>query len=157
MDIRETIINIRAANDLSQQAFAERIDVSRTTVTRWEAGKSIPSSAQIMKICREFDLDPNELFGMPAGNRDEPAPAHTRSKKNIATYVLFGILIFVAAVGLAVTVYYAIKDASYDSSTTVWIMTIPQNTPMIVLSLFLTVFIGLLVILLIQIVRSNRK
>ena len=60
--IREKLIKIRSDSGLSQQDFAEKLNISRQTVTRWESGKSTPSSAQILNICREFGLDANELL-----------------------------------------------------------------------------------------------
>ena len=74
----------------------------------------------------------------------------------IALLVVIGVLILAAIVGLIVTVVYAIKDSMYDASATVWIITIPQNTPMLVLSAFLAVFIALLVLLFIYLLRGKR-
>lgn len=158
MDIRTAIIKIRNDNDLSQQSFADMLDVSRTTVARWESGKSIPSSAQIMKICRVFNLDSNELFGVSSAANSEEKPKKERTLNKFALiYILFGVLIFVAVIGVAITVYYAVKDAVYDTVATVWTMTIPKNTPLIVLAFLLLIFIALLVILLTLILRGKRK
>ena len=151
MTIRETIIKIRAENNLSQQEFAEKIAVSRTTLARWETGKSTPSLIQIKKICSTFSLDANTFlspehlsFTAEKKIENEVPIKNNPNSKTVKKAALVSLAI-IAFVGLIVTIIYAIKDAMYDSSVTVWIMSIPQNTPMLVLSLFLIVFIGLLI------------
>ena len=62
MTIREKLIKIRSDSGLSQQEFADKLNVARQTVTRWEAGRSTPSSAQILNICNVFGLDANEFL-----------------------------------------------------------------------------------------------
>jgi hypothetical protein len=48
MEISKIIRHIRTSADLSQEAFADKIGVTRLTVTRWESGTSIPNKiAQI--------------------------------------------------------------------------------------------------------------
>lgn len=154
MTIRDKLIKIRSDSGLSQQDFAEKLNISRQTVTRWEAGKSVPSSAQILNICREFGLDANELLS------DDPAATRKPDKKfNVKSIPLIAIgVIFAAALaGLIITVVYCIKDAAYDTTATVWIISVPQNTPMIVLCIFLAVFIILLAALFIYLLRREKK
>lgn len=82
--IREKLIKIRSDSGLSQQDFAEKLNISRQTVTRWESGKSTPSSAQILNICREFGLDANELLsGEHAAVKTAPTQKETYNRKNI--------------------------------------------------------------------------
>ena len=57
---------------------------------------------------------------------------------------LLSILLAAALGGLIATIAYAVKDAQYDTSSTVWIVSIPQNTPMIVLCVFLGLFMLLI-------------
>lgn len=56
MTTGEEIKHIRQAGMLSQEAFAKALDVSFTTVNRWESGKSKPSYKavkQISEFCQE--------------------------------------------------------------------------------------------------------
>lgn len=175
MDFRERIIRCRDEKGLSQQELADLLQVTRQTVSRWESGKSRPQPGQAAHIfellqIREEDVEAEEAFGAADGERsaeirrarnEEPVRSaglgYIRSKKvRIALLVVIGVLILAAIVGLIVTVVYAIKDSMYDASATVWIITIPQNTPMLVLSAFLAVFIALLVLLFIYLLRGKR-
>ena len=60
--ISSKIKNIRTLNKLSQEEFAEKLEVSRQTVYYWEAGKAVPDYNKIVILCKEFDMSPNEFF-----------------------------------------------------------------------------------------------
>ena len=150
MTIREKLIKIRSDSGLSQQEFADKLNIARQTVTRWEAGKSVPSSAQLLNICREFGIDANELIS------DGKKPAK-KIDKRLPAMIAVAVLIAAALAGLVVTIIYCVKDAAYDTSVTVWIVTVPQNTPMVVLSVFLGVFIILLAALFVYLWRREKK
>ena len=55
------------------------------------------------------------------------------------------------------TIVYAVKDSRYDAGATVWIITLPQNTPMIVLCVFLSILIALIAALFIYLIVKGRK
>lgn len=50
------IRKLRKTLDLTQQDFADRLNIKRNTVATYEAGKSNPSDAAINLICREFNV-----------------------------------------------------------------------------------------------------
>lgn len=152
MELREKLIRLRDSSGLSQQEFAEKLNVSRQTVARWEAGKSVPSSAQIVNVCKVFALDANEFLETPKKEH----PEKTKLDKKTVAIIVVCALILLALVGLIVTIVYSVKDALYDTSATVWIISVPQNTPMIILCVFLAVFIALLVALLVYLLRRKK-
>ena len=147
MDFRERLIKLRDENKLSQQEMADKLDVTRQTVSRWESGKSYPSIQQIAGICHTFHIDANELLDCDEGTIErppEPQKQKKRDKKFIAAAIVLCVLFAAALGGLIATIAYAVKDAQYDTSSTVWIVSIPQNTPMIVLCVFLGLFMLLI-------------
>lgn len=161
MTFRERLILIRDEKRLSQQELADMLDVSRQTVSRWESGKSEPSSAQITKICAVFNLDANELFSLEGAAGEFLTPAETEKRKadkRRLTVVLsvVGVFIAIALAGFIATVYYAVKDASYDAGATVWIVQIPQNTPMVVLAVAVGIMIVALAALIAVILRKRK-
>jgi len=167
MNFRESLIKLRNDNKLSQQELADRLNVSRQTITRWESGKNIPSANQIANICNVFHINANEFVetdapaSAPAKGADDSAGTaaqdRARRKLSVTLIAVIAALLLITVCGLIITVVYAVKDAVYDSSATVWIMAIPQNTPMIILSVFLAVFIILLTVLLIYLLRGRKK
>ena len=160
MSFREQLIILRDKSKLSQQELADKLDVSRQTVSRWEAGKSLPSLNQVGKICKVFGIDPSVLLGEEERGSDG-AEARERAvaaekKKTFAVAVSIGAATLAAVVGLIVTIVYAVKDAMCDASVSVWIIAVPQNTPMIILSVLLVVFIAILAVTLILMLRKRR-
>lgn len=60
MSFSEEIKNIRQNCFLSQDAFAAALNVSFSTVNRWETGKTIPNYIMMQKIvffCKNNNLD----------------------------------------------------------------------------------------------------
>ena len=52
----------RAAKDLSQQALAEKVGVSRQTINAIEKGDYNPTIRLCIAICRELDKKLDEIF-----------------------------------------------------------------------------------------------
>lgn len=176
MDFRERLIVLREEKGLSQQQFADRLGVSRQTVFRWESGKSVPSAAQIKNICSEFGLDANEFLsgekvedgdaGCIAGalngcrtaeesadeadGEDETKREKSRKNGRKPVIVATAVIAAIVLVALVITIAYAVKDAIYDSSATVWIISLPSNTPMLVLSVVLAAILGVAVFALVR-------
>ena len=55
MDISEKIKKIRKLNNLSQEAFAESIGVSRQSIIAYEKGKTIPHTDVLVLICNKYN------------------------------------------------------------------------------------------------------
>ncbi len=56
------IKNLRLEKNLSQGALAEELYVSRTTITKWENGKSIPDPDKYELLCKFFNITIEELI-----------------------------------------------------------------------------------------------
>ena len=56
MTVSENIKELRVRLRLTQQEFADKIGVKRNTVATYEMGRSTPSEAAIVLICREFGV-----------------------------------------------------------------------------------------------------
>ncbi len=55
MQLGKTIVKIRKENDLSQEDFAKKFNVTRQTVSNWENEKSYPDLPTLIKISDEFN------------------------------------------------------------------------------------------------------
>ncbi len=63
---------LRKKNGLTQMQFAKKIGVSTSTVAMWETGQRKPDYNTIMKICRFFGVEFEQLLGVaPAGRLPE--------------------------------------------------------------------------------------
>ena len=81
----------------------------------------------------------------------------SRRKTRRLLLIALGVLLAAGVAGLAATIAYAVKDAMYDAGATVWIVVLPQNTPMVVLAVILCLFIALLAALFIYLLRRKDK
>ena len=68
MKLPEKIIALRRLKDWSQEDLAERLNVSRQSVSKWESGASTPELDRIAELCRLFDVSADTLI------RDELTP-----------------------------------------------------------------------------------
>ena len=59
--MNERLIDLRKSLHITQQEFACRLNVSRSTVATYEVGKSNPSDAAVALICREFNVNEDWL------------------------------------------------------------------------------------------------
>ena len=62
MKISQVLKDIRQHHQLTQEALAERLKVSRSAIARWESGKGIPDIGNLIAISREFDLSLDQLI-----------------------------------------------------------------------------------------------
>lgn len=60
---------VRKKANLTQAQLAERLDINRATISKYETGEIVPSVDQIVKICSVLDVSFEELFGMDPGMR----------------------------------------------------------------------------------------
>lgn len=58
----DNIKNLRKAQGFSQEELANRINVVRQTVSKWENGKSVPDSEMLVKIAEVLNTTVNELL-----------------------------------------------------------------------------------------------
>ena len=66
MSFGEQLQEVRRRNGLTQEQFAEALQVSRQAVSRWESGRSYPEVDKILYICNRYGVSIGELFAAEA-------------------------------------------------------------------------------------------
>lgn len=61
MKFGENLYNLRKATKMSQEKLAEKMEVTRQSVSKWENGESYPEMEKIMKLCSIFHCKINDL------------------------------------------------------------------------------------------------
>lgn len=56
MKFEEKLIYLRKRSNLSQEGLAEKLDVTRQTVSKWELGQSKPDMDKLMLMSKLFDV-----------------------------------------------------------------------------------------------------
>lgn len=62
MNLGENLQNIRKRKNLSQEELADKLNVSRQSVSKWESGSSYPEIEKIITICEIFQCSMDELI-----------------------------------------------------------------------------------------------
>ena len=63
MSLQDTILDIRKNSGLTQEAFADKLFVTRQAVSRWENGDTTPTIDTLKTISDLFGVDANTLLG----------------------------------------------------------------------------------------------
>lgn len=61
----------RKERGLSQEELAARLHIVRQTVSKWEKGRSVPDSEQLIKIAVILETTVSELLGIRTENEDD--------------------------------------------------------------------------------------
>jgi transcriptional regulator with XRE-family HTH domain len=74
MLLNEKISAIRKMNNMSQEAFAEELGVSRQAVSKWETGSSVPDVQLLLRIADFYNITLDQLirdeFDLPVSQAD---------------------------------------------------------------------------------------
>ena len=65
MAIKDTLIELRESNGLTQSEMAERLFVTRQAVSRWECGETQPGIDTLKLIATKFHVPVEALLDMP--------------------------------------------------------------------------------------------
>ncbi len=68
--IGERLTELRIKHNMTQEEFAERLDVSRQAVSKWELDKTLPDVNKLLKISELYQVDVDYLL---KGAIEEPA------------------------------------------------------------------------------------
>lgn len=93
MELGKNICTFRKENGLSQEKLAEKINVTRQTISNWELGETAPNPEQLILLSKAFQKSIDELVGNEI--RPEGKKTGTENLKNI--YIGFAILCGVTA------------------------------------------------------------
>ena len=70
MPLSEKILSLRTRMGLSQEDLAEKLGVSRQSVSKWETGQSVPDLDKLIKLADLFQISVDEL--VREGERPQP-------------------------------------------------------------------------------------
>ena len=62
MNIGEKLFELRKNKNLSQEEVAEKLNVTRQTVSKWETNQSTPDFDKIVPLCELFEISTDELL-----------------------------------------------------------------------------------------------
>lgn len=118
MKLLDKLIVLRKQNGWSQEDFAEKLDVSRQAISRWENGTALPDAQNLLRISKLFNVSADYLLnddyedeiGILAGEKDaEATKSIGRKKKHSFWYLIPAICLIILAV---CAILQAVKSAN---------------------------------------------
>ena len=92
MQLGNNIQTLRKKKGLSQEKLAEKINVTRQTISNWELGETAPNPEQLMLLSKELDISIDELVGNDAMSSGSPRENKSIKDIYIGWIVLCGIV-----------------------------------------------------------------
>ncbi|MDE5819403.1 MAG: methyltransferase domain-containing protein [Lachnospiraceae bacterium] len=78
------IAEMRKQHNLTQREFAEALDISDKTVSKWECGNGMPELSLMQPICEILDINLNELF---SGEKLTDADYKKKAEENMLNLI----------------------------------------------------------------------
>jgi transcriptional regulator with XRE-family HTH domain len=98
--MNEKLSELRKKNNLTQEELAEKLNVSRQTISKWELGESCPDFDKIVPLCEVFNITTEELLR----DKKEIVQSENTQKVDVIKAVLICVSIFFYFIAIIATV-----------------------------------------------------
>jgi len=95
MKLEEKLMKLRKENAWSQEEFAEKLNVTRQTVSKWELGQTTPDTDNLTKIASIFGISVNDLLDENANPIEKNSKSSNKNGSLVKILILVVILILV--------------------------------------------------------------
>ena len=80
MKFQENLQKLRKEAHLSQEALAEKLNVTRQSVSKWESGASYPEMDKLLALCDIFQVELDTLLNKDVDHKEKKEERKTESK-----------------------------------------------------------------------------
>ena len=94
MKFYEKLFELRKKEGLSQEELAEKVNVSRQTVSKWESGQSSPEMDKLLILSHLFNISIDELVGKQKDEEKKKDNTPSRIKYKSLKIVIILLLIY---------------------------------------------------------------
>lgn len=81
MNIGSTIAKLRKERNLTQQQFADKIEIRQTSLSNIESGKKRPNSTTLKRICDALEISELHLYILSFDESDVPSTKRDMFKR----------------------------------------------------------------------------
>ena len=104
MNIGEKLYELRKGKNLSQEEVADKLNVTRQTISKWETNQSTPDFDKIKPLCELYGITADELLTGEKKEKEQPLNKQD-IKKERANGIAAGVLFyFIALVWIMISI-----------------------------------------------------
>lgn len=108
MNFGENLQNLRKISHISQEELAEKLNVSRQAISKWESNDCYPETEKLLKICELFNCSMDTLLKGKIGNSNSSSKKEyddimSRFSKGVSIglfLILIGVTILLSVIGI---------------------------------------------------------
>lgn len=103
MNLGNHLLSLRKSKNLSQEEVADKLNVSRQTISKWETNQSTPDFDKIIPICNLYNITTEELLteNKPTNKENKTIDneeLYDKARKNRAKVISLAILGYIIAI-----------------------------------------------------------
>jgi len=84
LELGNQIKKCRISSEMTQNDLAEKLNVSRQTISKWELEKSYPDIESLINLSKTFDTSVDSLLGLTNGNGSPKSEVNKTEKKRLS-------------------------------------------------------------------------
>ena len=139
MNLGEKLFELRKAKNLTQDEVAEKLNVTRQTVSKWETNQSTPDFDKIVPISELFEIGVEELLTGKVKEENDQAKEEIKekvltkqeAKEKSAKVVSGSIFIYILAVAL-IMILIPVKHVNPIIASSIFLILIGWGTARII-------------------------
>lgn len=95
----KNIQKLRKQANMSQEQLAEKIDVTRQTISNWELGETAPNPEQLKILSKELNISIDKLLDNVVDTTEETTNARTQNYKfKVKAFRIITVIWIIAAI-----------------------------------------------------------
>ena len=99
----EKLLDLRKSKGLSQEEVADKLGVTRQTVSKWETDQSTPDFDKIAPLCELYGISADELLTGVITEKKEEVTINNNDSKKRTFGICIGIFLYFVAVAWIMT------------------------------------------------------
>ena len=106
MNIGNKLVELRKKRGLSQEKLAEKLDVTRQTISKWELNETSPNISQAKEISKLFNISLDELCGNNIN--DILINKMNKNNKSLKVIMSFNIVMLILLLFIFITIFFTV-------------------------------------------------
>lgn len=122
MEIHKKLKEARTKSGLTQEQVAEKVMVSRQTISNWENGKSLPDIVSVMNLSDLYQISLDELLKGDQKMREKMKKDVTIFKTNKRLIMTTGMIVLAVVVIYLVSFFIGGAFKEFCDAALIWVL-----------------------------------